>query len=498
MMRSNIISNFLGQGWSALISLAFVPIYIKYLGIESYGLIGLFTALQAWLTILDMGMAPTLSREMARHTGGAHSAKSIWDLLRSIEFLVCIFAVIIICSAWGVSGWLAEGWLKVDTLPLQDVSQSLFIMGVVASLRLIENVYRSSLVGLQQQVVVNLVGAAMATLRSGGAVLVLIWVQSDIRAFFIWQGVASILTVLILSFLVYKKLPSISATAQFSVESLRQVGSFAVGMMLTTFFALLLTQADKIILSKILSLSEFGSYTFAALISSGLFMFVMPITQAFFPRFSELYAQKDISNLSKSFHQGAQLVTVLLVALASTLIFFGVQIITLWTQNPQLAEKSAPLVSILAMGSLLNGLLWIPYQAQLAHGWTSLGVRVNAVAALFVVPAIIVVAPVYGGIGAAYVWLVLNIGYIAIGMSFMFRRILTEEKWRWFFEDVCIPAAVGFGFVWLASLIDIDGVGGVGRIFFIVGVCGGAVVACSLAAPLVRRYIVKSVALIFN
>jgi O-antigen/teichoic acid export membrane protein len=498
MIRSNIISNFLGQAWAAFISLAFVPLYIKYLGIESYGLIGLFTALQAWLTILDMGMAPTLSREMARHTGGAHSAQSIWNLLRSIEFLVCIFAVVIILSAWIISSRLAEGWLKVDTLPLAAVSQSLFIMGVVASLRLVENVYRSSLVGLQKQVAVNLVGAAMATLRSGGAVLVLVWVQADIRAFFIWQGIASILSVLIMAFLVYKRLPAVLAAARFSIESLRQVGNFAVGMMATTFFALLLTQADKIILSRILPLSEFGRYTFAALISSGLFMFVMPITQAFFPRFSELYAKEDFIGLSRSFHQGAQLVTVLLIALASTLIFFGAPIIALWTQDPQLAEKSAPLVSVLAMGSLLNGLLWIPYQAQLAHGWTGLGVKVNAVAAIFIVPAIIIIAPIYGGIGAAYVWLVLNASYVLFGMHFMFRRILRKEKWRWFFDDVCFPALAGFGFVWVASLIDIDGVGAVGRVFFIIGVCGGAVAVCSLAATLVRRYILDSVSLFFK
>ena len=68
-------------------SLAFIPLYIKYLGIEAYGLIGLFAVLQAWLVLLDMGMSPTLSREMARFTGGHHSPQSIRDLLRTLESL---------------------------------------------------------------------------------------------------------------------------------------------------------------------------------------------------------------------------------------------------------------------------------------------------------------------------------------------------------------------------------------------------------------------------
>ena len=45
-LKSNFIANFIGQGWVALMSLAFIPLYIKYLGVEAYGLIGLFALMQ--------------------------------------------------------------------------------------------------------------------------------------------------------------------------------------------------------------------------------------------------------------------------------------------------------------------------------------------------------------------------------------------------------------------------------------------------------------------
>ena len=51
-VKRNVLSNYLGQGWSAVMGLAFVPLYIKYLGIEAYGLIGLFAVMQAWLSLL--------------------------------------------------------------------------------------------------------------------------------------------------------------------------------------------------------------------------------------------------------------------------------------------------------------------------------------------------------------------------------------------------------------------------------------------------------------
>ena len=74
--------------------LAFIPLYIRFLGIEAYGLIGLFALLQAWLSLLDMGLTPTLGREMARFTGGSRSAESIRDLLRSIEFIALAIALV--------------------------------------------------------------------------------------------------------------------------------------------------------------------------------------------------------------------------------------------------------------------------------------------------------------------------------------------------------------------------------------------------------------------
>jgi len=43
--RRNVIASYLGQAWVALMGLAFIPIYIRYLGIEAWGVMGLFAVL---------------------------------------------------------------------------------------------------------------------------------------------------------------------------------------------------------------------------------------------------------------------------------------------------------------------------------------------------------------------------------------------------------------------------------------------------------------------
>ena len=63
-LKSNIIANFVGNGWGAIISIIFVPIYLKYIGAEGYGLIGIFASLQVVLSLLDSGLSTTLNKEI--------------------------------------------------------------------------------------------------------------------------------------------------------------------------------------------------------------------------------------------------------------------------------------------------------------------------------------------------------------------------------------------------------------------------------------------------
>lgn len=448
-LKKNVIANYLGQGWVGLIGLAFVPLYVKYLGIEAYGLIGIFALLQAWLSLLDMGMTPTLNREMARFVAGAHTPQSIRDLLRSLEIVCFGLATLIGMLAWVASGWLAANWLQADKLPLDVVAQAIAIMGGVAALRFVEGIYRGAILGLQKQVFFNAVNASLATVRAVGAIAVLVWISPTIKAYFLWQGTMSIISVAILVVAVHGNLPASPKPAQFSRQALIEIRHFAGGMMATTFLALLLTQVDKILLSKLISLEAFGYYTLAGTVAAAIYLLITPVTQAFYPRFTELVSKKDGQELAKAYHRSAQLVTVLAAPAAMMLIFFGENLLTLWTENVVLAHDVAPLLALLAAGTLLNGLMHVPYMLQLAHGWSSFAVRVNLVAVAILVPAILSVTPRYGAVGAAWVWVLLNVGYVVFGIHFMYRRLLPEEKWRWYVQDVALPALTAALTAWL-------------------------------------------------
>lgn len=451
-LKRNLVANYLGQGWSAVMGLAFIPLYVQYLGMEAYGLIGLFAVVQAWLTLLDMGMTPTLNREMARFKAGAHSPQSIRDLLHSLEVICFSLAALIALGMWAASGYLASNWLNAQHLPTETVARVLAIMALVVALRFCEGIFRGSLFGLQWQVWYNGVNAVLATLRHGGAVAVLAWVSPTVNAFFIWQGAVSMMTVAVFAASVHRLLPKAPSPVKFSRQALAGIWKFTSGMLGITFLALLLTQVDKVLLSRLLPLTSFGYYTLAASVAGALYMFTGPITQAIYPRMVELSTREDRAGLAAVYHQGAQLVTVLTAPAALLLSFFAAEVIFVWSGKPGLAENTAPIMSVLVLGTFLHGVTSMPYQLQIAHGWTSLAIKTNVVAVMLVIPAIFWTVPRYGPVGAAWIWMGLNAAYTLIIIQFMHRRLLPDEKWRWYFSDVLLPISGAAGVMLLAQL----------------------------------------------
>ena len=476
-------------------ALAFIPVYIKLLGIEAYGLIGIFALLQTWLSLLDLGLTPTISREMARFTGGGHDPESIRDLLRSVELTTLGVALVIAIGTWTASGWLAAAWLRPETLPLNVVTSALAIMGIVVGLRFAEGIYRSGMIGLQQQVTLNVILSISATLRGLGAVGVLLWISPSITAFFLWQGLVSAISVCVLGLFVHRSLPPSARATRTSLEPLRNVWRFAVGTLTLTFLGLLLSQSDKVILSSMLSLSSFAIYSLAYTAASAVRLLAIPIDQAVFPRLTELFEMNDQGSLATLYHKATQYSAVLMGSIGLFLIAFGQEVLTLWTQDQSLATQTFAVLWILVIGMVLNGLMNTPYYLQMAAGWTNLLVSVNAAMVVVFLPLIYVLTQRFGATGAALAWVLLNVAYVVVVAQLMHRRLLTTEMRAWYTNDLAPPllaaAVVAFSF---RLLLPANG-GTVPMLVFLGLALSGIFIASSFAARHVRMELLGHVRL---
>jgi O-antigen/teichoic acid export membrane protein len=270
-----------------------------------------------------------------------------------------------------------------------------------------------------------------------------------------------------------------------------EVRHFTGGMLATAALALLLTQSDKLLLSRILSLEAFGYYTLATLVSNSLYQVVGPITQALYPRLTELAAQEDAIDLANTYHLGAQLMSVFLIPPALLLLVFGRDLLQVWTGDMALALQVAPVLALLALGTLLNGLMGIPHMLQLAHGWSGFAARLNLIAVVLLLPLIVWVAPRYGAIGTAWVWVALNTGYVVVGIHCMHRRLLPREKWRWYWYDTALPALPAVGIMALSQLLHPAGLGQLMQWCWLLGTTALAWLAAGMGASAIRQRVPK-------
>lgn len=491
LVRRNLIANIAGSGWSLLMSLAFVPVYIHFLGIESYGLIGIFLALVAILSVLDLGLGTTLNRELARLSVQAGSAQRMRDLLRTIEVVYWVIGVLVGLALVGLAPVIAVHWVKAQQLPQASVERAFVIMGVAIACQWPLTLYSGGLSGLQRQVILNSLSAVMVTLRNVGAALVLWRLSSTIEAFLAWQVVVGVVQTLATAAALWRSLPPATAFAAFRRGLLHEVWRFAAGMTGISVMAIILTQLDKVILSKVLTLEAFGYYSLAGRVAAGLYYLIGPVNTAFFPRFSQLAALGDETELVRLYHRGCQLLSVLLLPLTVVLVLFPEEILLLWQIDTGIAANTSAVLALLTVGTAINGLMTLPVAVQFAHGWTRLALITNAMAVIVLAPAIYLMALRYGGAGAAWVWIVLNCGYVAVIMPLMHRRLLRGRLREWLLVDVGAPlaAALAMGGLW-KGVIGLPGPA-FWQLLSLAGTFALTVLAAALAAPRIRALILQ-------
>ncbi len=437
-VKRNIIANYLGSGWIALMSLAFIPFYIRLMGAEAYGIVGVLISLQAMLAVLDLGLAQTMNREMARLSVNDNNTRLMADTARTLEIIYWGSALLLVAIVALLSEHIAYQWLNPEQLSREALTEALWVIGFVIGLRWPVALYMGGLNGLQRQVLVNVIVGIFSTFQGAGALAVLYLYEPTVHAFFFWQMLVAILQVAAFRIAFWRSLNPAQGGV-FRKDVLKGLWHFAAGMSGIAILSTILTQLDKVILSRMLSLSEFGYYTFAATVAAVIFRLIGPVFMAYYPRLTELVAMNNNEQVSRTYHHGSQLMSVVVLPLTFSLAFFSKEILQLWSSDPEVVANTHLIISLLVAGNALNGLMHMPYALQLANGWTRLAFYSNLVAVIVLVPVIIVAVTHWGAVGAAGAWILLNTGYLLITVQIMHRRLLTTEKWQWYLRDVTTP-----------------------------------------------------------
>lgn len=454
-LKLNTLANYVGRLWSSLLSFFLVPVYLHYLGVEAYGLIGGFFTVTSFIELLDLGLSTTVNREVALRQANPQKQVTIPSLLRTTEIIYWSVGLIILILMILLSEPIATQWINAQKMDLLTVKWAVIILGLTVAIRWPITPYRGTLMGLQKQVQVNILETTLKTVKELGAVIILVKISPTIIAFLQWQAVIGILEVIFMMMLAWHNIPKVSQQAKFETKILQEIWQFAAGISWSMLVSLILAQVDKVLLTKFVSLELFGYYILAATLAERICLFLDPFLVALSPQIIALLNQDKTVDFSLFFHKCSLFISLIITPLAGMLMFFAPTVLELWTRSTDVAVNASSILVILTLGAILNLMTNLSYQIQLALGKPYISAFFNTCSVAIVVPAMLLIVPKFHLFGAALVRTLLNVLYYLILSRMTHLYILQKEHLRWMLQDTLVPMLLCFTVFLLASRLQI-------------------------------------------
>jgi O-antigen/teichoic acid export membrane protein len=404
--------------------------------------VGFFTVLQFWFSLLDMGLTPTVARETARFRGGATDLLSYRRLLRALQLIFLAVALLGGGGMFVCSRLIAEEWLNVQTLPLEQVQLALQLMAVGVAMRWMSGLYRGCISGSERLVWLGGFNAFMATFRFIGVLPVLVWVSHSPAMFFTYQLLVTVVELASLAAKAFGLFPPVplgqplgwSPASLF--KPIKSVLKFSLTIAFTSSVSVLVTQTDKLALSKLLPLADYGYFTLAVLAASGVMAISGPISSALLPRMARLQAEGNEAELISLYRNATQMVAVISIPACLVLTFFAEQVLWIWTGDAHAATQAAPTLRLYALGNGFLAMSAFPYYLQFAQGDLRLHLIGNAWFLVTLIPSLIWFTLQYGVAGAGYVWLCANVVYFLFWVPKVHNRFSKGLHVQWLRQDV--------------------------------------------------------------
>lgn len=438
-LKRNAIANYIGQTYVMAIGIIITPFYLQYLGAESYGLIGFFALLYTWLNLLDVGLTPTLGRQIAFARGKPDGFVAFKKLLKSFELIFLILSILAALSIYFSSYWLATEWISATELSSDTIAYCITLMGLVIGLRWFAGLYRSGISGLEDQVWLNFANIFISSLKFLGALFLLAFITNDVRHFFEYQLVIGIIEVLIFVSRFYSKLPVVDESIpifSFHLEVVKSVAPFALGIAYSTGIWIFVSQVDKLVLSGTLLLSEFGYFSLVVLVASAITVLSSPISMAIQPRMTYLLSSGKESEMLKLYRNSTQLVVLTSMSVSLVVAFFAETIIYAWTGNQVAAMWAKDVLFWYALGNGILAVFAFQYYLQVSYGKLGLHVRGSTIAVFVDVPVIVYIAINYGALGAGIAWFILRVIWWVLWTPIVHKRFTPGLHLKWLFKDV--------------------------------------------------------------
>lgn len=300
-MIKNGVINLIGQLVKVSSSVLIIPYIIKFLGLETFGLLSWSTAVLAAMQLAEGGLSAGLLYFLSNIELNNESldVKKRRDQLLTANLILLAGSVLIVITAlWTTSSFLVSTIGTISPRKSTELIIVLKVGAILCGLRLVQNLFWSVLQS-QQLYKTYSVLSALQTLIINLIWALLAYQSQEYLPNYIVVNILVTLTFTILLFnQIQKKISSFSFSMNFSI--LKSVFDYNLGIAGTNLGSILFAQGDKIIIASVLGPSLLGVYSIFTNIVTQLNTIVAQAVHPILPLVSSFQNNLHKGNLEKT------------------------------------------------------------------------------------------------------------------------------------------------------------------------------------------------------
>jgi O-antigen/teichoic acid export membrane protein len=448
-LTKNVLYNVAGQGLVLVLSFIAVRFVFRSLGDDAFGLIYFSQLLTALIvSVLQLGASATVVREVASYGDG--EPNYVTGLVRTASLVYWAMFVVSAVVIYFSAPFLVRDWIRLSTMDPGTATAMLRILGMAAVLVLPRLLYSSLLTGRQRLEFTSLIDVSVAAAQQAGVVILLAF-HGSLFVVVYWIACCYILSIVMYVVVASRFFPAAALLPGYSADAVQRNLRYARNTMATSISGLIQSQADKLLVSKLMAVVTFGLYSFAAGVAGRAAFVSNGVAQAAFPSLSNLHRSGDRITLMVQYRKLQDLLTFGLVPIFAAFPFAAVPVFG-YVFNPEAARLLLVPVGLLSLGWYLNGSLNMPYTFSLVVGRADIPARTNIIGLFVVLPVTAALVAFYGLNGAALSWVFYQVYLCVFMVPVICRECLRVNYFVWCGSvlKALTIAAVTYGIAWLA------------------------------------------------
>jgi len=336
MLRSRRFISAVGSGYASVIALSLfslisIPIAVRYLGREGFGVAATIIQITAFSQVLQLGVGPSVARFIVDYQY-VKDDKRLGSFVKTAFAIGAIQGGVLLCLAFFATGWLSA----VFSIPvlLRDGFEHVVLLTLCASaLGIALNTTQQLLYASQRIDLLNYAGmfaqgAATLTLVAG------LMSGLGLYSYAIGAWVGSLSSAVLGVFLTRKVgvLPRM-AGLPFDWRVLPSLMRFSSNVMMVTLGLQLIAIAPAVVINRLLGASAMGDWTVGTRLLQLGVQLTSRISNATEPTLWEIYAKGQRQWVSERLKQIVQIAAAAAVVIGGTLIALNGNFVALWSSG---------------------------------------------------------------------------------------------------------------------------------------------------------------------